>query len=843
MSRHKLVKTLDLDNELDDYDGGEEYDYDGTGQGGDEMSPEDRERMRIATAETFSILGPDVPVTEKEVQDSLWYYYYDVQKTVDYLLKKTTSTNSKKAKKADAASGAADSIAAKKSDGRQFFPSFASSLPTSTQDHVFPRMSPTPVYYLPPKESRTCIGVSWLNDIDEPRPTRGRLLGGNPANAAAPQKTSKLAALAAARKQKENAKPAGGGPSSSVSLLDRLGPAKKPGSTGPSGDADDSSLNASPSEKTNQSLPFRTYPSRKPKEPSPRPVVEPEKLIEKQLTIPQEVQQIIPERVLASPSSFASTLFGPVSASGQQQTGTSIPTAFSPFHDLGIEFSAFASPSPDDIVARAQNSKGSKSQTKGNATTPSKKTDQHDGNVNKLANGIANTSIGETMPTSTTTARSKNLDVLAELGRSRRKKSANFVVIGHVDAGKSTLMGRLLYDLKVVDQRTIDRYRKEAETIGKSSFALAWVLDSGIEERNRGVTIDIAMNKFETDSTSFTILDAPGHKDFIPNMIAGASQADFAVLVIDASPNSFESGLRGQTKEHALLVRSMGVQRLVVAINKLDTIAWSQDRFEEIQQQVSSFLLAAGFQSKKIAYIPCSGLTGENITSPAKSPAFTRWYTTGPTLLAALEHSDPITHALEKPFRLTIADVFRGSVQNPLSVSGRIEAGHIQIGDKILAQPAGETAVVKALDADADADNDSPPEWAVAGQNVTLHLSDIDPVHLQSGDVLCSVTEPVKVVKSFTTKILAFEHVTPGFVDVLRGRLKFEGRIVGLEATLDKASGVVKKKKPRLVRPGEVARVKVEVVLGDGGRGVPLDEGGRMVLRSGGETVAAGLVE
>ena len=220
--------------------------------------------------------------------------------------------------------------------------------------------------------------------------------------------------------------------------------------------------------------------------------------------------------------------------------------------------------------------------------------------------------------------KSKNLDVPSEYEKSTRKTEASFVVIGHVDHGKSTLMGRLLYDLKVVDQRSIDKYRKDASNMGKSSFALAWVMDSTSEERERGVTVDIAMNHFETDKTKFTILDAPGHRDFIPNMIAGASQADFAVLVIDAATNSFESGLKGQTKEHALLVRSMGVQRVIIAVNKMDTTSWNEDRFTEIKQQMTAFLTSAGFQAKNLAFIPCAGLTGDNIVTPI--PEAASWY-------------------------------------------------------------------------------------------------------------------------------------------------------------------------------------------------------------------------
>lgn len=393
-------------------------------------------------------------------------------------------------------------------------------------------------------------------------------------------------------------------------------------------------------------------------------------------------------------------------------------------------------------------------------------------------------------------------------------------------------MGRLLYDLKVVDQRTIDKYKEEAESIGKSSFAFAWILDQGTEERNRGVTIDIATNKFETEKTNFTVLDAPGHRDFIPNMIAGASQADFAVLVIDASTGNFESGLKGQTREHALLVRSMGVARLIVAVNKLDTVDWSQDRFSEISTQVLAFLTAAGFLAKNIAFVPCSGLTGENIVQPSHNQFLSSWYQ-GPPLLSLLDASKPITRALEKPLRLTINDIFRASITHPLSISGRLEAGSVQVGDTILAMPSSETAFVKAIEVDFE-----PADWAVAGHSATLHLTDIDAKFLKVGDVICPPTEPVKNTSTLTSKILAFNHVMPMHVEVHRGRLHTAGRITRLVAVLDKGSGATVKKNPRLIKPGSVARVVVEL-----DEVVPLEAPGRVILRAAGETVAAGLLE
>lgn len=392
-------------------------------------------------------------------------------------------------------------------------------------------------------------------------------------------------------------------------------------------------------------------------------------------------------------------------------------------------------------------------------------------------------------------------------------------------------MGRLLYDLKIIDQRSIDRLRKEAETIGKSSFALAWIMDDTSEERKRGITVDIATNYFETDKTCFTILDAPGHKDFIPNMISGASQADFPVLVVDASTNSFESGLKGQTKEHILIARSMGMQHIVVAVNKMDTISWSKTRFDDISKRTTALLTETSFQEKRITFVPLAGLTGENVVQKVEDPA-AQWYTGG-TLLDALESVEIPSRDLHKPLRISVADVFRGDMRLPLSISGRIESGTVQVGDVLLALPANETATVKAIEVQGAA-----ADWAVAGQIATLHLVEIDPLHLRQGDIICTPSAPVKLVKAFTSKLLAFEHVLPMPVEVFRSTLSSPGNIRALTARLNKFTGELVKKKPRMIKPGEVARVVVQLE-----RELPIEEGMRVVLRERGRTVGAGLME
>lgn len=391
-------------------------------------------------------------------------------------------------------------------------------------------------------------------------------------------------------------------------------------------------------------------------------------------------------------------------------------------------------------------------------------------------------------------------------------------------------MGRLLFDLGAVDERTVEKYRKEAEKMGKGSFALAWILDQGTEERARGVTMDIATNKFETDRTSFTILDAPGHRDFVPNMIAGASQADFAVLVIDSSTGEFESGLKGQTKEHTLLVRSMGVSKIVVVVNKMDRTDWSEERFRDIQQQMLAFLTTAGFKRESVSFVPCSGLLGDNILHKTTKPR-ADWYC-GKTLVEELDACEPTNRALDKPLRMTVGDVFYGSLPGLLSMSGRIEAGSLQVGDQIMVMPSGEKASIRSIQVD-----DKSSDWAVAGQNVVLHVPEIDPAQIRVGDMLCNPASGVSNVSSFTAKVLAFGHLTPMPLEVHRGRLHVAGKISSLVALLDKADGSIIKPKPKIVQPGMIARVVVEL-----DSPAPI-EGGRIVLRANGETVAAGLLE
>ena len=263
----------------------------------------------------------------------------------------------------------------------------------------------------------------------------------------------------------------------------------------------------------------------------------------------------------------------------------------------------------------------------------------------------------------------------------------------------------------------------------------------------------------------------------------------------------------------------------------MDTISWSKTRFDEISKRLAAFLAEASFSEKRITFVPLAGLTGENVVHKVENPA-AQWYA-GETLLEVLERIDLPHRDLRKSLRLSIADVFRGDLRLPLSISGRIDSGTIQIGETILTLPANETATVKAIEV-----QDVHVDWAVAGQIATLHLTDVDPIHLRQGDIICTPKAPVKLVKAFTSRLLAFEHVLPMPVEVFRSTLNSPGGIRTLSARLNKFTGEIIKKKPRIIKPGEVARVVVQLE-----RELPIEEGMRIVLREGGRTVGAGLME
>ncbi|XP_051031330.1 HBS1-like protein isoform X1 [Phodopus roborovskii] len=437
----------------------------------------------------------------------------------------------------------------------------------------------------------------------------------------------------------------------------------------------------------------------------------------------------------------------------------------------------------------------------------------------------------------------QQIDVKAELEkRQGGKQLLNLVVIGHVDAGKSTLMGHMLYLLGNVNKRTMHKYEQESKKAGKASFAYAWVLDETGEERERGVTMDVGMTKFETTTKVITLMDAPGHKDFIPNMITGAAQADVAVLVVDASRGEFEAGFEtgGQTREHGLLVRSLGVTQLAVAVNKMDQVNWQQERFQEITGKLGHFLKQAGFKESDVAFIPTSGLSGENLITRSQSSELTMWYK-GSCLLEQIDSFKPPQRAIDKPFRLCVSDVFKDQGSG-FCVTGKIEAGYIQTGDRLLAMPPNETCTAKGITL-----HDEPVDWAAAGDHVSLTLVGMDIIKINVGCIFCGPKEPIKACTRFRARILIFNievPITKGFPVLLHYQTISEpATIKRLISVLNKSTGEVTKKKPKLLSKGQNALVELQTQ-----RPVALElykdfkELGRFMLRYGGSTIAAGVV-
>ncbi|XP_034227048.1 HBS1-like protein isoform X3 [Prunus dulcis] len=420
----------------------------------------------------------------------------------------------------------------------------------------------------------------------------------------------------------------------------------------------------------------------------------------------------------------------------------------------------------------------------------------------------------------------------------------NLAIVGHVDSGKSTLSGRLLHLLGRISKKEMHKYEKEAKLQGKGSFAYAWALDESAEERERGITMTVAVAYFDSRKYHVVVLDSPGHKDFVPNMISGATQADAAILLVDASVGAFEAGVdgsKGQTKEHAQLIRSFGVDQIIVAVNKMDIVEYSKDRFDLIKERLGTFLRSCGFKDSLVSWIPLSAMENQNLVEAPSDVGFSSWYH-GPYLLDAIDSLQPPTREFSKPLLMPICDVIKSSSQGQVSACGKLEAGALRSGFKVLIMPSGELGTVRSLERDSQA-----CVIARAGDNVAVTLQGIDGGHVMAGGVLCHPGFPVAVAKHLEMKVLVLDVTTPILIG---SQLEFHihhakeaARVVKISSLLDRKTGKVARKAPRCLTAKQNAIV--EVVLH---QPVCVEEFsnsralGRAFLRALGSTIAVGIV-
>jgi elongation factor 1-alpha len=333
------------------------------------------------------------------------------------------------------------------------------------------------------------------------------------------------------------------------------------------------------------------------------------------------------------------------------------------------------------------------------------------------------------------------------------KPHLNLVVVGHVDHGKSTTMGHFLVEMGAIDPRVIEEYAKESEKFGAGdTFKYAWVLDRLKDERERGVTIDLAFQKFETKKYYYTLIDAPGHRDFVKNMITGASQADVAIIVLSAKPGETEVGLGfgGQTREHAFLLRTLGVTQVIPVINKMDdpTVKYSEERYKAVRAEFEKLLRMVGYDVTKLPFIPVSGWVGDNLTT--RSPNMP-WYK-GPTLLEALDMVTEPPKPIDKPFRLPVQDVYSITGVGTVPV-GRVETGVVKVGDKVIIAPVNLTAEVKSIEM-----HHTPIEKAIPGDNIGMNLRGVSKQDIKRGYVIGPVDNPPTVAKEFIAQVIIIYH-------------------------------------------------------------------------------------
>jgi len=387
------------------------------------------------------------------------------------------------------------------------------------------------------------------------------------------------------------------------------------------------------------------------------------------------------------------------------------------------------------------------------------------------------------------------------------KTHINLVVIGHVDSGKSTTTGHLIYKLGGIDQRTIEKFEKEANEMGKGSFKYAWVLDKLKAERERGITIDIALWQFETPKYHYTVIDAPGHRDFIKNMITGTSQADVALLVVPAGTGEFEAAFskEGQTREHALLAFTLGVKQMICGINKMDSCKYAEDRYLEIQKEVQGYLKKVGYNPEKVPFCAISGFVGDNMVEKSdKMP----WFK-GKTLLEALDMMEAPKRPTDKPLRLPLQDVYKIGGIGTVPV-GRVETGVIKPGMVVCFAPVGIQTEVKSV----EMHHESMPE-AVPGDNVGFNVKNIPVKDLKRGFVASdSKNDPAMGCANFTAQVIVLNHpgeIKSGYTPVLDCHTAhISCRFADIEQKMDKRTGATLEAQPKCIKSGDAAIVKME---------------------------------
>lgn len=398
----------------------------------------------------------------------------------------------------------------------------------------------------------------------------------------------------------------------------------------------------------------------------------------------------------------------------------------------------------------------------------------------------------------------------------KEKTHINIVVIGHVDSGKSTTTGHLIYKCGGIDKRTIEKFEKEAQEMGKGSFKYAWVLDKLKAERERGITIDIALWKFETAKYYVTIIDAPGHRDFIKNMITGTSQADCAVLVVACGTGEFEAGIskNGQTREHALLAQTLGVKQLIVACNKMDSTEppFSESRFNEVTTEVSNYIKKIGYNPKSVAFVPISGFNGDNMLEPSPNMAWFKGWTVerkdgttaGKTLLEALDSVSPPQRPTDKPLRLPLQDVYKIGGIGTVPV-GRVETGILKPGMLVTFAPQNLTTEVKSVEMHHEALTEALP-----GDNVGFNVKSISVKDIRRGSVASdSKNDPAKETKQFTAQVIIMNHpgqIAAGYTPVLDCHTAHIAcKFAELKSRVDRRSGKKVEDNPKSLKSGDAA--------------------------------------